>query len=109
DMAGPGQPIDDVAFMAWSAVPLFRSIPTPDVARRLGLMAATYGDLTAEQILTHVDVRMSRACDRIQAGQAAGDPGMVNLGRVGEPDRTRSRLAALRSRRPEIDGELGAQ
>ncbi|HEU0041536.1 MAG TPA: aminoglycoside phosphotransferase family protein [Jiangellaceae bacterium] len=108
DMAGPGHPIDDLAFMAWSSVPLFRPIPTPDVARRLELMATTYGELTAEQILTHVDVRMSRACDRIQAGQAAGDPGLLNLGRVGEPARTRARLALLRERMSEIGSALSA-
>ena len=28
DMAGPGRPIDDLAFLAWTAIPLYREIPS---------------------------------------------------------------------------------
>lgn len=109
DMSGPGRPINDLAFMAWSSVPLVREIPRDDVARRLRLMATTYGDpsITAAAILDHVDARMTSAATRIRAGQRAGDPGMLNLARVGEPDRMLAGLAALRGRVPDIRAALG--
>lgn len=108
DMAGPGRPIDDLAFTAWNSLPLFRELPLPDVVRRLRLMAATYGGIGAMEIVRHVDARMTAATNRIEAGQREGDPGMLNLARVGEPARTRGRLAALRDRLPEIERDLGA-
>lgn len=108
DMAGPGRPIDDLAFMAWNSLPLFRVLPTADVARRLHLMADSYGDpvVDATTLLAAVDARMTAATDRIAAGQQRGDPGMLNLGEVGEPERTRSRLADLRERLPGIRERL---
>ncbi|HEY9410584.1 MAG TPA: phosphotransferase [Jiangellaceae bacterium] len=120
DMAGPGRPIDDLAFMAWNSLPLYREIPIDDVLRRLRLMAEAYRGGSAgspssfgwsepvspRAILAHVDARMTSAADRIEAGQRAGDPGMLNLAAVGEPDRTRRRLAALRERIVVIEARL---
>jgi hypothetical protein len=108
DMAGPGKPIDDLAFMAWTAVPLFRPNSAPDVARRLRLMADTYGGPDAAEVLDHAEVRMRTATDRIEAGQRRGDPGMLNLASVGEPARTRQSIADLRERRPAIEAALGS-
>lgn len=105
DMAGPGRPIDDLAFMAWNSVPLFRDVGTDPTARRVRLMATTYGDVDGAgplDLLHHVDARMTAATDRIEAGQHEGDPGMLNLGRAGEPARTRARLTALHERLPAI-------
>lgn len=107
DMAGPGHPVDDLAFVAWNSLPLYREIPVPDVVRRLRLMATTYGGIDAIAIVRHVDNRMTAAADRIEAGQRAGDAGMLNLARVDEPARTRRRLAALRDRLPQIERALG--
>ena len=42
----------------------------------------------------------------IAAGQAAGDPGMLNLGTVGEPARTRRSVEALSARIPAIVAAL---
>lgn len=106
DMAAPGRPIDDLAFMAWSAVPLFRPLPVSDVARRLRLMAEAYGGVSPSTLLAHVERRMRRATETIEAGQRRGDPGMLNLATVGEPARTRSRLERLRARVPDIEAAL---
>ena len=106
DMAGPGHPVDDLAFMAWTAVPLFRPRPAAGVARRLRLMAKAYGGIEPLALLAHVETRMVSATNRIEAGQRRGDPGMLNLASVGEPARTRQLIADLRSRRPAIEAAL---
>lgn len=106
DMAGPGVPLDDVAFAAWSAVPLAEPAEPRRVAARLSLMAASYGGLTAEQILYAVPDRLLRSVRVIRAGQQAGDPGMLRLGTVGEPERTEHRLADLDRRTRDIAAHL---
>jgi hypothetical protein len=106
DMAGPGRAIDDLAFMAWTAIPLYREIPAADVARRLDILVEAYGEWGPMTVLDAVVERMSSAADRIEAGQARGDQGFVNLGRIGEPQRTRDRVAAFRERIPAIEAEL---
>jgi mutator protein MutT len=103
DVAGPGVPIDDLAFLAWTGIPLYRDAPLGEVARRLRLVTDTYGDdVQPHEVVRHAVVRMTGAVDRIAAGQAAGDPGMVSLRRIGEPARTRARVASLRDRMPAI-------
>jgi hypothetical protein len=52
---------------------------------------------------------MTTALDRIAAGQAAGDPGMLNLRAVGEPERTRRSVDALRARLGGIESSLRSQ
>ncbi len=106
DMAGPGQPIDDLAFLAWTAIPLYREIPIDDVARRLDLLVDAYGEWGPMAVLDAVVQRMSTAADRIEAGQARGDEGFLNLAKVGEPQRTRDRVAAFRARISEIEAAL---
>ncbi len=103
DMAGPGRPIDDLAFAAWNWVPLTRDLGPEFSARRLEKMAAAYDtEITALEILDAIEPRTQRSLDVIAAGQAAGDPGMVNLGKVGEPARTAAALAQLVARIPAI-------
>ena len=107
DMSGPGLVIDDLAFAAWNWVPMSRATDPRDAARRLRVMAAAYGDgVTAEQILERLPVRLQRALDTILAGQRAGDPGMLNLGKVGEPDRSARALAAMAARLPAVKQAL---
>jgi hypothetical protein len=108
DMAGAGDPIDDLAFLAWNGVPLYRPRRAPaDDARRLTAIAHGYGGpSTAEQILDHVVTRIGRAVRVIAAGQEAGDPGMVNLAARGEPARTAARLDDLVGRVPAIAARL---
>lgn len=106
DMAGPGKPIDDLAFLAWTGIPLYREIPLEDVVRRLDLLVDAYGEWGPMTVLQAVVDRMTTAADRIEAGQARGDQGFINLGTVGEPQRTRDRVAAFRERIPAIEAAL---
>jgi hypothetical protein len=106
DMAGPGRPIDDLAFLAWTGIPLYREIPAKDVARRLDLLVEAYGEWGPMTVLDAVVERMTTATERIAAGQARGDQGFLNLGAVGEPQRTRDRVAAFRERIPAIEALL---
>lgn len=106
DMAGPGSAIDDLAFLAWSAIPLYRETPLVDVVRRLDLLVDAYGEWGPMTILNAVVDRMTTACDRITAGQERGDEGMLSLAAVGEPQRTRDRLEAFTARIPEIEAAL---
>ena len=106
DMAGPGRAVDDLAFLAWTAIPLYREIPVEDVVRRLDLLVEAYGEWGPMTVLSAVVERMSTASDRIEAGQARGDQGFVNLAKVGEPQRTRDRVEAFHARIPEIEAAL---
>jgi 8-oxo-dGTP diphosphatase len=106
DMAGPGRPIEDLAFVAWNTLPLAKVVPVSDVARRLRLMSEAYGDVDPTAIVDAVVSRMTSAGERIAAGQRAGDPGMLNLAEIGEPARMRRILARLEKRLPSIRAEL---
>jgi hypothetical protein len=107
DMAGPGAPLDDIAFAAWNTVPLAIPLDPADQAARLKLMAAAYdGDLTPLQILEGAPLRALRSARVIRAGQLAGDPGMLNLARIGEPESTLGRSADLQRRIPSIAAYL---
>jgi len=107
DMAGPGDPLQDLAFLAWTGVPLYREIPDQDVARRLDLLCEVYGECGPFTLLDRVVERMTLASDRIAAGIERGDEGLANLQKVGEPQRTRDRVAAFRERIPAIQQALG--
>ncbi len=102
DMAGPGRPIDDLAFLAWTGIPLYRDIGLDDTARRLDLLVDAYGEWGPLTVLDAVVDRMTTACDRIAAGQERGDPGFANLARVGEPQRTRDRIEEFLTRKDAI-------
>ena len=90
DQAGPGQPLDDLAFLCWSGIPLFREEPAADAARRVRVAAEAYGGVDAATLLDAIADRMRRASDRIAAGIERGDPGMLSL---------RARRARARTRR----------
>ena len=103
DMAGPGVPLDDIAFAAWNTVPLGIPLDPAYQAARVRLMADAYGgSLTPLEILEAAPTRAERSARVIRAGQVAGDPGMLNLAKAGEPDRTERRLTDLRRRVPII-------
>lgn len=106
DMAGPGRPIEDLAFLAWTAIPLYRDIGAAETARRLDLLVDAYAEWGPMTVLQAVVERMSTAADRIQAGIDRGDEGIANLQKVGEPQRTRDRVAAFRERIPDIEKHL---
>ena len=106
DMAGPGTPVEDVAFAAWNFVPLWRDLGERETARRLRLLCASYGGMDPVQVLPTVVRRITDATDRIRAGQRAGDSGMLNLARIGEPENTLGALRALRTRLPALRAAL---
>jgi len=107
DLAGPGAALEDVAFLAWTGVPLFRETATEAVVRRLRIVARAYGGVGPVEVLRASVARMEQASGRIAAGQAAGDAGMVALRRQGEPGRTRRRVRELRRRVPALERALG--
>lgn len=107
DLAGPGVPLDDLAFAAWNTAPLALPGDPVEQARRITLMATAYGGAVSPlQILEAAPDRAQRSAEVIRAGQRAGDPGMLNLLKVGEPERTDRRLADLRRRIPRIAAHL---
>jgi hypothetical protein len=106
DFAGPTTPLLELAFIAWNCVPLWRDIGSTAAAERLELIAASYGGPNARQILDAVPARIQLMLDGIPAAAAAGDAGMAQLMTVGEPERSRASLAALRLRMPRIAAEL---
>lgn len=104
DVAGPGVPLDDLAFAAWNNVPLL-DIPE-DAAARLKLMAEAYGDVDPRRILEHVRPRIAGSRRRIAAGAEAGDPGMQRLVQTGVLGKIDAGLAALEQALPGIAGAL---
>ena len=108
DMAGPGVPLDDIAFAAWNTAPLGIAMDPAYQAERVRLMAEAYGGnaFTPLQILEAAPARARRSARVIRAGQVAGDPGMLNLATVGEPERTERRLRDLERRIPVIAAHL---
>ncbi|MBM7790958.1 NUDIX domain-containing protein [Tenggerimyces flavus] len=105
DVAGPGKPIDDVAFAAWSFVAPYDA-KQGEAARRLHVLAEAYGRFTAEELLEAAPIRMNRALERIRAGAARGDEGMQRLIDGTEVRLTEERLARLEIRTAEIRAAL---
>ncbi len=106
DVAGPGVPLDDVAMYAWNSAVLHPDADAGEMADELRTIADGYGDLDPHVLLDHVPVRITAATDRIAAGQARGDAGMLRLGTVGEPAATLARLALLQARLGELHSRL---
>jgi aminoglycoside phosphotransferase len=107
DQAGPGHPLDDLAFLCWTAAPLCDPAPAEDVARRVRIAAEAYGELDPGEVLDAVAPRLMRSVDRIAAGIDRGDPGMLSLQRNGEPENTRRAVEAMRARLPAVRAALG--
>jgi len=104
DVAGPGVPLDDLAFCAWNNVPL---LPVAeDAAQRLRLMAHAYGGVDARDILGHVRARIAGSRRRIASGAEAGDPGMQRLVRTGVLDKIDAGLDGFARAYPTIAAAL---
>ncbi|KAM9861653.1 aminoglycoside phosphotransferase family protein [Leucobacter sp. BZR 635] len=102
DRAGPGLPIDDLAFLVWSGVPLLREIPAADAARRIRLAAAAYGGVDGSQLLDAVTHRMGLIAARWQAGIARGDAGTLALRDSGIMARHEARVTDFTARREQL-------
>jgi 8-oxo-dGTP diphosphatase len=110
DVAGPGVPLDDLAFAAWNNVPLVQMAEdaehTEEAARRLEVMAQAYGGVHARQILRQVRPRIEGSRQRISEGAAAGDTGMQRLVGTGVLDKIDRGLAVLEAAAPAIERAL---
>lgn len=106
DLAGPSTPLLELAHLAWNGIPLFRPVPPADAARRLEVMAASYGGVTGRDILAAVPTRVQVAADGIRTAVANGDEQMRNLMLVGEPERTERALGDLLTRIHDIERVL---
>jgi hypothetical protein len=106
DLAGPSTPLLELAFIAWNCVPLWRDIAAEVAAERLSLIAGSYGEISARQVLDAVPDRIQLMLDWIPVAAAGGDDGMANLMAAGEPGNSAAALADLRTRMPAIDRRL---
>ncbi len=106
DLAGPATALRELAFLVWPSVPLYRDIGATESARRLELVASTYGRYTAREILHAVPQRIQDSIDFIRSAVEQGDETMRNLAALGEPERTEVALADLVDRIPLIEKEL---
>jgi hypothetical protein len=102
DMAGPGKPLQDIAYAAWNTVPLAQDVPPEFAAHRLRLMSAAYGRFEPSEILYAAPARAMRSVRLIRAGAQAGDPGMLNLVGKGVPEHVERAVAQLELRLPKI-------
>ena len=106
DQAGPGRPIDDLAFLCWTAAPLYAPAPAADVARRVRVAAEAYGGVDPASVLDAVAPRLMRSVERIAAGIERGDPGMLSLRERGEPQNTRRAVDGMLARMSGIRSAL---
>jgi mutator protein MutT len=106
DLSGPSTRLMELAHLAWNGVPLYRRVDCGLAARRVQLIADTYGGPSACEILHAVPVRTQLAIDGIRTAIANGDEAMRNLEAIGEPERTERCLADLLTRIPSIEKEL---
>jgi hypothetical protein len=106
DMAGPTNPLMELAFSGWNLVPLWTDIGAELAAQRLTHLAECYGGPSAHEILHAVPTRIQIMLDGIPRRAAAGDEGMRNLMTLGEPARSAANLADLIGRIPAIDKHL---
>lgn len=102
DRAGPGDPLDDFAFMCWTGVPLSREIDAERAAERLTIAAEAYGGITPEALLDAVDRRMRLVLERWEAGIERQDPGTLQLRELGIMDQHVRNLASFAARTPAL-------
>jgi phosphotransferase family enzyme len=95
DVAGPGPPLDDLAFAAWQWIPLHDpSIldpgweQPPDVARRMRILSDAYGlaPREREDLLDAIPGRMRASLRRMSAAADAGDAAFVQVREAGYLD-----------------------
>lgn len=116
DIAGPAHPLWDLAFCAWSWVPLHRLELTRALggpgeesqATRLAALCAAYGHEDSAGLLQTVIERVAASSDGIRSGVHAGDPMMEALAQRGHLADIEATLEYLQVRtvelRREIDG-----
>jgi len=115
DLASPGARIYDVAYSAWTWVPLFsdrdsRTLgwPHPDRPRRLRLFAESYG-LTPHDRARLVATICTRIVDHVEGIRrmaAAGDPAFVRIVEKGHLERPVRDLRLIDQERPLLEYAL---
>ena len=105
DLAGPSAPLQELAFLAWTGVPLWHDLDPAAAAQRLAAIADGYGDgaLTPRRILRAVPGRLRAMFDGFPVAGAAGDAGLARLATPAWRERSSATLAALVARMPAID------
>lgn len=106
DMAGPSTRLFELAHVAWNCVPLYRRTPAVEAARRLALLADSYGGPTAVEILAAVIPLKRIGIAGIRSWVANDDPAGAAQAAIGEPALTEEALADLEQRRPDIEAHL---
>jgi 8-oxo-dGTP diphosphatase len=106
DLAGPTTPALELAQLAWAGVPLFRARPAAEVARRLDLLATTYGGPSAREVLAAVVRLKEIGIAGIRRWIEDGDPAGVAQAAIGEPENTVRALRLLRERLAAIEEHL---
>jgi len=117
DIAGPARPLWDLAFCAWSWVPLHhpgltRSLGGPGEdaqATRLRALCAAYGAGDPSALLPTVIERVAASRDGIEAGVRAGDEAMRALASAGHLEDMERTLEYLHERTPTLWRELGEE
>lgn len=109
DRAGPGFPMDDLAFVCWSGVPLRSAIPEADAAERVEIAADAYGGVDPAALLAAVRQRMRLTVERWRAGIDRGDPGTIALRDSGIMDRHLAALDDFETRERGISTRLAAR
>lgn len=115
DTAGPGPRLWDLAYAAYTFVPL--TAVAPDAAgrvgpyepprhaaergRRLRLFAGAYGLERVDDLLAMVEPRLEAMCDLLRERSAAGDPAYRRLVAEGHLDHYRREIAFLRQHASE--------
>jgi hypothetical protein len=103
DSAGPGPRVWDVAWSAYSWVPLKTTglaadaIALPARAKRLATFCAAYGEVEAREVLAAIVDELPFLANVIQAEADAGDPGSKRLAGWNAPARTREDAARIRA------------
>ncbi|HET7532662.1 MAG TPA: NUDIX domain-containing protein [Nocardioidaceae bacterium] len=106
DLAAPSTRLMELGLLAWTCVPLFRPTDPTAVARRLELIARTYGRYTAREILDAAEARVRFSSEAVRHWITTGAPGADGMLAVGEPERTEDALADWARRRPAIEEAL---
>jgi Ser/Thr protein kinase RdoA (MazF antagonist) len=105
DLAGPSTPLHELAFLAWTGVPLWHDLDPAAAAQRLAAIADGYGEgaLTPRRILRAVPGRLRAMFDGFPVAAAAGDADLARLATPAWRERSSATLAALVARLPAID------
>jgi phosphotransferase family enzyme len=110
DSAGPGSRVWDVAWSAYTWVPLYPKrdssndpvLSLPMRATRLASFCAAYGGVEPSAVLPTLVEQLHFLANFIEAEADAGDPGVAKLAGWGVPAMTRERAELLREQTDDL-------